>query len=157
MLVELLSLLILLLAYNIYKFFQKFNYWKNLGVPSATTWEQLHDLYCLFGKKKAIHDVAKESYQKFNGERFYGVCEGNRQVLVIRDDFHLMRSVMIKDFDHFSKAQGSLLVNPDPTSRIEEIQMKGITAIDGDEWKSVRYFNEKLKLEKFNGENSNDL
>jgi len=138
MFIELLILLILLVTYNVYKFFQNFKYWKNKGVPSASSWEQLTDLYHLFGKKRAGHDVAKDNYKKFNGERFYGISEGNRQILVIRDDFHLLRSMMIKDFDHFSKAMGSLLENPHPASHVEEIQMKGITAIDGDEWKTVR-------------------
>lgn len=138
MFVELLILLIFLIVYNIYKFFQQFKYWKNLGVPSASTREQLRDLYHMFGQKRAFHDVAKDNYKQFDGERFYGVCQGGRQVLVIRDDFHLLRSMMIKDFDHFSKAQGNLLENPHPASYVEEIQMKGITVIDGDEWKTVR-------------------
>ena len=138
MFIEVLSIFILLFVYNTYSFFQKFKYWKKLGVPSASTWEQLQDMYYLFGQKRAIHDIAKDSYKKFYGERFYGTCEGNRQVLVIRDDFHLMRSMMIKDFDHFGKAQGNLLINPHPASKVEKIQMKGITAIDGDEWKNVR-------------------
>ena len=74
----------------------------------------------------------------FEGERFYGTFDGMMNVFVIRDDFHLLRSVMIKDFDHFSKAQGALFHTSHPTNRAEDIQVKGITIIDGDEWKSVR-------------------
>ena len=74
----------------------------------------------------------------FEGERFYGTFDVNGKVFVIRDDFHLLRSVMIKDFDHFSKAQGAMFNTSYPSTRVEEIQLKGITIIDGDEWKSVR-------------------
>ena len=74
----------------------------------------------------------------FEGERFYGTFDGSSNVFVIRDDFHLLRSVMIKDFDHFSKSQGAVFDTPYPSNRVEEVITKGITIIDGDEWKSVR-------------------
>ena len=96
-------------------------------------------MYELFGRKRAAHDIKKDEYRMFEGERFYGTCDGSRQLFVIRDDFHLLRSVMIKDFDHFSKAQGAQFDNAHPAGRVEEIITKGITVIDGDEWKTVRY------------------
>jgi len=138
MFVELFLLLLLILGYMVYQFVQKLYYWKNLGVPSPSPIQQLKFVYQMLGKKRAVHDITKEQYRMFEGERFYGSFDGNSNVFVIRDDFHLLRSVMIKDFDHFSKAQGALFDTPYPSNRAEEIQTKGITVIDGDEWKSVR-------------------
>jgi hypothetical protein len=138
MFVELLLLLLLILGYMVYQFVHKLYYWKNLGVPSPSPIQQLKFVYQLFGKKRAIHDIKKDEYRMFEGERFYGTYDGNSNVFVIRDDFHLLRSVMIKDFDHFSKAQGAIFHTPYPSDRVEEVVIKGITVIDGDEWKSVR-------------------
>ena len=90
------------------------------------------------GRKRAIHDIRREEYGLFEGERFYGTFDGTSNVLVFRDDFHLLRSVMIKDFDHFSKGIGANFMVTCPANYVEEIQMKGITVIHGDEWKEVR-------------------
>ena len=100
--------------------------------------DQRRLMYEMYGQKKGFHDIKKEEYRMFEGERFYGTFDGGRQLFVIRDDFHLLRSVMIKDFDHFSGAQAHVFAAADPANRFEEIAAKGITAIDGDEWKSVR-------------------
>ena len=72
-------------------------------------------------------------------EIFDGTFDGNNPKLDVKGDFHLLRSVMIQDFDHFSKAQGAQFDNAHPAGRVEEIITKGITVIDGDEWKTVRY------------------
>ena len=121
-----------------FQFTQKFYYWRKLGIPSLRPKDQLMMIYEMFGRKRAVHDLKKEEYRKFEGERFYGTFDGFRQIFVIRDDFHLLRSVMIKDFDHFSKAFGGMFGGMEPASRAEEIILKGITVLDGNEWKSVR-------------------
>ena len=117
---------------------QKLYYWKNLGVPSPSPMQQIKFAYEFFTQKRANHHIKKEEYKMFEGERFYGTFDGNSPVLVIRDDFHLLRSVMIKDFDHFAKAQGGLFSGLDAANRVEEIEMKGITICEVDEWKAVR-------------------
>ena len=121
-----------------YQFAQKLYHWKNIGVPSPSPIQQLKFLYQLMGRKQAIHDIKKEEYKMFSGERFYGTYDGISNGLVIRDDFHLLRSVMIKDFDHFSKTQDSVFETPHPADRVEHVVGKGIRVIDGDDWKSVR-------------------
>ena len=138
MFVELFLLLLLILGYMVYQFVQKLYYWKNLGVPSPSPIQQLKFVYQMLGQKRAVHDITKEQYRMFEGERFYGTFDGGSNIFVIRDDFQLLRSVMIKDFDHFSKSMGSIVNTQYPCNRAEEIQVKGITVIDGDEWKSVR-------------------
>ena len=138
MFIELLLLILLLLSYMIYRFVQKLYYWKNLGIPSPSARQQLKFMYQFMGRKRAIHDIRREEYGLFEGERFYGTFDGTSNVFVFRDDFHLLRSVMIKDFDHFSKGIGANFMVTCPANYVEEIQMKGITVIHGDEWKEVR-------------------
>ena len=138
MFVEVLLLTIILIGYLVYNFTIKLNYWKNLGVPSPSATYQLNSIGKFFAKKWTLHDAKKEEYRMFEGERFYGTFNGSQNVLVFRDDFHLLRSIMIRDFDHFSKGIGGGFVVNDPANYVEEIQMKGLTAIDGDEWKTVR-------------------
>ena len=138
MFVELLLLLLLILGYMIYQFIQTLNYWKNIGVPSPSPIQQLRFASQMIGQKRAIHDIKKDEYRMFEGERFYGTFDGMMKVFVIRDDFHLLRSVMIKDFDHFSGAQGALFLPLYPGNRVEEVMCKMLTAIDGDVWKAVR-------------------
>ena len=131
-------LLFITVAYIMYKYAQKFHYWKKLGVPSMSPNDQRRLNWDLFTKKRALHDIKKEEYQMFDGERFYGTFDGARKIFVVRDDFYLLRSIMIKDFDHFSKAQGSIFKNLYPANRVEQIINKLIFVIDGDEWKTVR-------------------
>ena len=138
MFIEIILLTFLLIGYFVYNFHKKLNHWKNLGVPSPSASYQLTSIGKFFGKKWTLHDAKKEEYKMFEGERFYGTFNGSQNVLVFRDDFHLLRSVMIKDFDHFGKGIGSGFVVTDPATYTEEIQMKFLTILDGEEWKTVR-------------------
>ena len=139
MLIELLLFILLLLSYMVYRFVHKLYYWQNLGIPSPSPRQQLQFMYQLIGRKRALHDIKKEEYGLFEGERFYGTFDGTSHIFVFRDDFHLLRSVMIKDFDSFGKGIGANFVVTCPANYVEEIQMKAITVIYGDEWKAVRY------------------
>ena len=59
---------------------------------------------------------------------------------MIRNDFDLIRSVWIKDFDHFNKTRGEEFVeNIWPGSREEKLAIKNVANIHGEEWKDLRY------------------
>ena len=116
----------------------KYNYWKNLGVPSLDRNTQRNNNWDIFLKRTSRHDMAREHYNAFEGERFYGKFDGSNQVLVIRDDFELIRSIMVKDFDHFGMLRLGPLRNVPPANKVEEITLKGILVIHGEEWKNVR-------------------
>ena len=72
----------------------KLNHWKKLGVPSPSTKYQLTSICKFFAKKWTLHDAKKEEYRMFEGERFYGTFNGSQNILVFRDDFHLLRSII---------------------------------------------------------------
>ena len=123
-----------------FRFNQKFYYWQKLGIPCPSPKDQRRLIYDMFTRKKSLHDIKKEEYKMFEGERFYGTFDGGRHVFVIRDDFQLMRSVLIKDFlDHFSKGFFSSFQALETVNRTEEITKKAITGLSGYEWKTVRY------------------
>ena len=117
------------------------NHWKDRGVVNTGFnffWGNDKDM--LTGKR-SLHDVAKEEYFQFPGERYYGGWTVFGQpYLMIRNDFDLIRSVWIKDFDHFNKTRGEEFVeNIWPGSREEKLAIKNVANIHGEEWKDLRY------------------
>ena len=129
-------LIFLILIYSIAKYNRNFRYWKELGVPSLTAQEQRKNIWDLLMRKKAAHVSKREEYNKFEGERFYGVFNGVRHALVIRDDFELIKAILVKHFDNFG---GSLVTAmADPANRADQIGFKSLPLICGEEWKTVR-------------------
>ena len=91
-----------------------------------------------FFKRRAMHEIKRDEYNAFPGERFYGQFDGVNQILVVRDDFDLIRSIMVKDFDHFGMLRLGPLRDVPPANKTEEIILKGILVVHGEEWKNVR-------------------
>ena len=91
-----------------------------------------------FLKRRSHHEIRREEYNSFKGERFYGSFDGVSQILNVRDDFDLIRSIMVKDFDNFGMLRLGPLRNVPPANKVEEIILKGILVVYGEEWKNVR-------------------
>ena len=86
------------LVLYIYKSSKNKDFWYKRGIPNTDE--------CIEGNaKESIHDVSLRLYNQFEGVPFFGSWTffGN-PVLVIRNDFDLIKSIWIKDFDHFSMA-----------------------------------------------------
>ena len=139
MLLELCSIIILCATYWYIKYKNKYQYWKNLGVPSLDHSIQAKNNWDRFLKRRAMHDIKREEYDSFKQERFYGQFDGVNQILVVRDDFDLIKSIMVKDFDHFGMLRLGPLRDVPPANKTEEIILKGILVVHGEEWKNVRY------------------
>ena len=135
---ELLLAIIALLSYMYIKYVSKFDYWKKLGVPCFDRTTQTRLNWDKYLKRRSHHELKREEYDSFNGERYYGVFNGTSHVLTIRDDFDLIRSIMVKDFDNFGMLRLGPLRNIPPANRVEEIMFKGILVVYGEEWKNVR-------------------
>ena len=135
---ELLLAIVALLSYMYIKYISKFNYWKNLGVPCFDRPTQTRLNWDKFLKRRSHHELRREEYDSFKGERFYGVFTGANHILGVRDDFDLIRSIMVKDFDNFGMLRLGPLRNIPPANRVEEIMFKGILVVYGEEWKNVR-------------------
>ena len=100
MILQVLLALFAILIYLYLKLSKNKNHWKDRGVVNTGFnffWGNDKDM--LTGKR-SLHDVAKEEYFQFPGERYYGGWTVFGQpYLMIRNDFDLIRSVWIKDFD----------------------------------------------------------
>ena len=132
-----LGALILLLFYTLIK--NKYH-WSNRGVPNTGFnffWGNEKEFVL---QHRSLHEVIKEEYDKFPGERFYGGWTLLGQpYLMIRNDFDLIRAVWVKDFDHFTKTRGTEFSEKLwPTSRSERIAGNHIAAVHGDVWKDLR-------------------
>lgn len=131
----------LLLLSLYYKLSKNKYHWADRGVPSSGFrffWG--NDKEFVLGKK-SLHATLKEEYNNFPGERFYGRWTFLGQpILILRNDFDLIRAVWIKDFDHFTKTRfGEMNEGIWPSSRAERLAIDNITALHGDTWKDLRY------------------
>ena len=139
MFLELFLTIVAICSYFYIKYINKYNHWRNLGVPSLDRKTQTKLNWDKFLKRRSHHEIRREEYDLFKGERFYGQFDGVNQIFTVRDDFDLIRSIMVKDFDHFGMLRLGPLRNVPPANKVEEIILKGILVVHGEEWKNVRW------------------
>lgn len=106
-----------------------FSYWKRRGVPYLKPSIPFGNFDQLFMQKKNIGDLTKELYRKTK-EPFIGVYSMLRPMLIVRDP-DLIRSIFIKDFQHFHDRGVFHDEKFDPLSA-------HLFAIDGQKWKNLR-------------------
>ena len=130
-----------ILLYLYYKLSKNKNHWSDRGVPNTGFVFFYGDDKDMLQGKRSMHDIQKEDYFKFPGERFYGGWTMLGQpYLMIRNDFELLRSIWIKDFDHFNKTRGADFDdNVWPSSRAERLAMQNVSLLHGEVWKNLRY------------------
>ena len=141
MLLEILIGLGALLLYLYYKLSKNKNHWSDRGVPSTRFCFLWGDEKEALQGKKSFHDVVKEDYQKFPGERFYGGWTIlGKPYLMIRNDFELIKAVWIKDFDYFNNTSaGKIFEGIWASSRAEKLATQHVGNLHGEEWKDLRY------------------
>lgn len=92
---------LLLMVWTLYIYTaQKFNYWRDKGVPynePTFPFGSTRDLY--LGRKHIGH-MFDDFYKEFKDKPYFGVYEGRRPTLVLRDP-NLVKQVLIKDFNSF--------------------------------------------------------
>ena len=124
-------------------------YWSIRGVPSTGFHFLSTNDYKVLLKKMSLHKNIKEDYFKFPGERFYGGWTLiGKPYLMLRNDFDLIKTVWIKDFDSFNTKNVSELADKVfPSSREERLTIDHILHAKGERWKALRYeMNFSLKL-----------
>lgn len=127
---ELLAAL-LLACYLFYKSWtKKYDYWKRKGVPhqtprfpfgSMTKQVTGNEPWCL-----AYDNV----YKQFEGERFCGVYEFFKPILVVRDP-ELVKRIMVSDFNYFMD-RNALDIQPKDTLHLH------LFTLGGEEWRTMR-------------------
>ena len=130
-----------LLVYLYYRLSKNKHHWAERGVPN-TGFRFLYgdDKEALEGKK-SFHQISKENYFKFPGERFYGGWTMLGQPYIcLRNDFELIKAVWIKDFDHFNKtSSANIFENLWPFTRAERLAIENVASLHGEVWKDLRY------------------
>ena len=60
--------------------------------------------------------------------------------LMIRNDFELIKSIWVKDFDHFTLANGNTKSHKQiwPSDRNEKLMLHNVQSAQGEEWKNIR-------------------
>merc|ERR1719322_236235 len=87
------------------------------------------------------HDWGMKLYDQFKGVPFFGMWTLlGKPILMIRNDFDLIKSIWIKDFDHFAIADQTshLQTQTWTSSREEKLVLNHIVSTSGDEWKDIR-------------------
>ena len=116
------------------------DYWSKLGVRNTGFkffWGD--DSFMVSGEP--LHDVAVRMYKDYPNEPYIGTWSiFGSPVLSIRNDFELIKSIWIKDFDHFGIANGFVKNHKDiwPASRTERLILNNVQTAQGDEWKNLR-------------------
>ena len=140
MLSEVLIGLVAIFLFIYYQISKNKYYWSIRGVPSTGFHFPSANDYKVLLKKMSWHEKNKEDYFQFPGERFYGGWTIlGKPYLMLRNDFDLIKTVWIKDFESFNtKNVGELADKVWPSSREERLAIDHILNAHGEGWKDLR-------------------
>ena len=141
MIFEILVGLFCLVLYVYYKLSKNKNYWDDRGIPNTGFTFLWGDEKGMITQKESFHEHSLRIYNMFPKEKFVGSWTlFGSPYLFIRNDFDLIRSIWIKDFDHFAITNGNMkdIKSYWPASRNEKLMLNNIQSAHGDEWKDIR-------------------
>jgi len=129
-----------LLLYFYYALSKNKNYWSDREIPSTTFKFLWGDTRHWVFREETARSWALRTYNKFYDQPFFGAWQlFGAPMLVINKDFDLIRSIFIKDFDHFQRSLLPLTKSIWPSSRHEKIMLRLLGSLAGDEWKHIRF------------------
>ena len=115
------------------------NYWADRGIPNTGFKFLWGDFKHFVFRSESGHSWTLRTYKQFYDKPFFGAWQMfGVPMLIINKDFDLIRSIFIKDFDHFQRGATPPTKSIWPSSRHEKIVLRGIGGLIGDEWKDVR-------------------
>ena len=141
MIFQLILIILAILTYGYYKLTKNRNYWSDRGVTNDGFKFFWGDEGPIMKGQVPFHDWVLEMYQKFPNEPYVGLWTMfGRPYLMIRNDFELIKSIFIKDFDHFTIANDGVKDNKNiwPADRNEQMMLTNIQSHQGEEWKNIR-------------------
>ena len=141
MIVQCILIILAILTYCYYKLTINRNYWSERGVTNSGFKFFWGDDGPVMTAKVPFHDWALQIYQKFPKDPYVGMwAMFGRPYLMIRNDFELIRSIWIKDFDHFTIANDGVKDHKNiwPADRNEKMMLSNIQSVQGEEWKNIR-------------------
>lgn len=109
---------------------RNFSHWRNLGVKHIPPVFFFGNIRKRVLFQQSFHELQKDLYFSFPGERIAGIYEGRRPTLMLRDP-ELIRLIMVRDFDHF-------VDRPALRFRQRPSVNSMLITLQGAHWKSVR-------------------
>lgn len=109
----------------------KFQYWKKLGVPQATT-----NYLGNFRLIKSMHktELLREYYEKFSGKaKLIGTYVFTKPIIIVLD-LDLAKTILIKDFNKFTDR----FQRREPDKRRFDILNETLFRVAGDRWRPLR-------------------
>ena len=141
MLIEVLLVSFVLLGIIYYFLTINKNYWYDRNIPNTGFKILFGDDKFFFTQSESGHDWGLRAYNQFKNAPFFGMWTLlGKPILMIRNDFDLIKSIWIKDFDHFAIADQTshLQTQTWTSSREEKLVLNHIVSTSGDEWKDIR-------------------
>ncbi|XP_017769445.1 PREDICTED: cytochrome P450 9e2-like [Nicrophorus vespilloides] len=124
--------LILVFLYLLYHFLIKpHSYWKEKGVKNVKPVPIFGNVFVNIAQKKSIAEMTKTMYDAFRNERYSGMYQLLKPVLIIHDP-ELIKTVTIKDFDHFTDHSTGSHEDVDP------LWGRNLFAMVGESWRDMR-------------------
>ena len=117
------------LLYLYYK--KKLSYFKELGIPYKQGVPVFGNMLDLLLRRKHINSIALDIYNVHPDAKYVGAFDFSRPVIVLRD-LELIKSVAIKNFEHFTDHRPFVDPAADPLFGVNLFSMKG------DKWKETR-------------------
>uniref|UniRef100_A0A2H8TW02 Cytochrome P450 6a2 n=1 Tax=Melanaphis sacchari TaxID=742174 RepID=A0A2H8TW02_9HEMI len=105
--------------------------WAALGVSHAAPTPPFGSLSDVAMGRVPLVDVVHSLYQQFDGQRYFGIYEGRKPLLVIRDP-QLVYTVMVKDFRSFVDR------NANKVSFVHDKLFDHLVNLRGEQWKAIR-------------------
>ena len=141
MILEVIAGVFVLFLYLYYTLSKNRNYWLDRGVQNTGFKFFWGDDGTFLRQTEAVHDWALREYKRFANVSYYGAWTlFGKPYLIIRNDFELIRSIWVKDFDHFAAADSfsDTAKKIWPASKAEKLVLHNILTAQGDEWKDIR-------------------
>ena len=141
MMLEVIAGVSILFLYLYYKLSKNKNYWLDRGVQNTGFKFFWGDDSSIFKQTEAMHTWATREYKRFANLPYFGCWTlFGKPYLMIRNDFELIRSIWVKDFDHFAAADSFSVANKEtwPATKAEKLVIHNIQSAQGDEWKDIR-------------------
>jgi hypothetical protein len=140
MILQAILIIVAVCTFCYYKLTKNREYWSKHGVTNTGFkffWGD--DIFMSTGEP--IHDFALRMYKDYPNKPYIGTWSVfGSPVLMIQNDFELIKSIWIKDFDHFMIAMSFVKNHKDiwPATRNEKMMIHHVQSAQGDEWKNIR-------------------
>ena len=139
--IEILLVLSVLLYLLYYWLTSTKNYWYERNIPNTGFKILFGDDKVFMMQSESGHDWGMRLYDQFKGVPFFGMWTLlGKPILMIRNDFDLIKSIWVKDFDHFAITDqtSELQTSVWTSTREEKLVINHIQTATGDEWKDIR-------------------